>query len=84
MIGTPDVDLDVVGKTKVGDMDVEVIDPVEVRACVRACVCAREFGCPTVWFVSWLFRLVSFRFVLPVLAGGGGAVPVSRGPKLLS
>lgn len=31
--GTPDVNLDVVGKTKVAGMDVEVIDPVEV--CVR-------------------------------------------------
>lgn len=38
VVGTPDVDLDVVGKTKVGGMDVEVIDPVEVRACARVCV----------------------------------------------
>lgn len=29
--GTPDVDLDVVGTSKVAGMDVEVIDPVEVR-----------------------------------------------------
>lgn len=30
--GTPDVDLDVLGTTVVAGMDVEVIDPAEVRA----------------------------------------------------
>lgn len=35
--GTPNVNLDVVGKTKVAGMEVEVIDPVEVRACAVAC-----------------------------------------------
>lgn len=39
VIGTPDVDLDVVGETNVAGMDVEVIDPVEVRACA----CLRRF-----------------------------------------
>lgn len=30
MQGTPDIDLSVIGKTQVGDMEVEIIEPVEV------------------------------------------------------
>lgn len=45
--GSPDVDLDVVGKTKVAGMDVEVIDPVEVCLASRGgCVVVFACGSP--------------------------------------
>lgn len=60
--GTPDVDLDVVGKTKVAGMDVEVIDPVEVcerRVWVRVLSEQAAFHFEPFAFRTW-YRLFWF------------------------
>lgn len=68
VIGTPDVDLDVVGKSKVGGMDVEVIDPVEVRACARARARAVCVGSSVL--IRSLSAVLSFSLRLFSFSGG--------------
>lgn len=61
--GTPDVNLDELGKTNVAGMDVEIIDPVEVRiyrarvpahmrVCVLRDVCVRACARACVSIIS--------------------------------
>lgn len=74
--GTPDVDLGVIGKRKIGEMEVEVIDPTEVTWWCIGCSCA----IPT---VDWTWRACRTRHTDFRIFPRSEGLPVIRVPSFL-